>query len=434
MEEISAPNLYSSLFESRRRPEVVITGRGIRRVQEVSDNLTKMIPREDQERLRSLMVETITLLCKSGINYKNEFSIDGLIGITVDSDEVFLVSLKETIKSTLNSDESTSVDSGYTKSSHRKRKFDRPLFDGPDSDDCTMSIESHPDSYEDSDSSMSLYKNSSVLLSKRPTLTAGVAPLDHCLAGHSPSPISAHASCGNVVVIKEESLSDEEYFAAQDLNIGHDVTISSDQLNDSLIKDEPMSIEKLTTVEVKQEETSVTPKKTGSAQKSQRKNSSKSSIANQLSESGSNPSEFFSMFAAQYADLDSNHHDDIARLILFYPGPYVPVRNVRRKYPRYSTDFYVSAMIHMTVQRDTQTYIGELRFLPSRVKVFYKCPPQLVQMAALQKYGFTLESYTETFHKSGGASKEEESPAYHRAIMEYSPYEEVLQKEAATTT
>ena len=117
-------------------------------------------------------------------------------------------------------------------------------------------------------------------------------------------------------------------------------------------------------------------------QKSQRK-SSKSSSSTTSEPPGPTGSEFFSMFAAQYADLDSEHHDDIARLILFYPGPYVPVRNVRRKYPRYSTDFYVSSMIQMTVPKDAQTYIGELRFLPSRVKVFYKCPPKLVHMAAL---------------------------------------------------
>ena len=167
-----------------------------------------MIPREDQDRLRSLMVETITLLCKSGLHFKSELSVEGLIGITVDSEEVFLVSLKETVKAALHSDESTSVDSGYAKASRRKRRHSRDrLFDGPDSDDCTMSVESHADSFEDSDSSLSLYKNSSVLLStKRPTLTA----VDHCLAGHSPPHTP---TCGNVVVVKEESLSDEEYFA-----------------------------------------------------------------------------------------------------------------------------------------------------------------------------------------------------------------------------
>ena len=37
------------------------------------------------------------MLCKSGLNYKTEFSIEGLLGITVDSDDIFLVSIKETI-------------------------------------------------------------------------------------------------------------------------------------------------------------------------------------------------------------------------------------------------------------------------------------------------------------------------------------------------
>ena len=207
-----------------------------------------MIPREDQERLRTLVVETITLLCKSGLQYKSEFSIDGLIGITLDHEDVFLVSFKETIKSALSgTDESTSVDSGYTKSSHRKRKLSREhnVFDNQDSDDCTMSVESHADSYEDSDSSVSLYKNSaSLLLAKRPALVGAVSsPLDCCLANnHSPHMPHDHRSDSsqelrlhkqeNVIVIKEESLSDDEYFAAQDLNIGHDVTITS-ELSDS---------------------------------------------------------------------------------------------------------------------------------------------------------------------------------------------------------
>ena len=157
------------------------------------------------------------------------------------------MSFKETIKSALSgTDESTSVDSGYTKSSHRKRKLSREhnVFDNQDSDDCTMSVESHADSYEDSDSSISLYKNStSMLLAKRPALSLLPGPLDNSLTNHSPNISDDHHSDSlnepqskqeNVIVIKEESLSDDEYFAAQDLNIGHDVTVTS-ELSDSQI-------------------------------------------------------------------------------------------------------------------------------------------------------------------------------------------------------
>ena len=65
-----------------------------------------MVLRPDQERVRTLLQDTITLLCRNGLNYKNEFDIKALIGITLDKDEVFLVDIKETIKSTIDKEES----------------------------------------------------------------------------------------------------------------------------------------------------------------------------------------------------------------------------------------------------------------------------------------------------------------------------------------
>jgi len=51
----------------------------------------------DQQRVKSLLTETVTLLCKNGLHFQSEFSIEGLIGITLDNQDVFLVSIKETI-------------------------------------------------------------------------------------------------------------------------------------------------------------------------------------------------------------------------------------------------------------------------------------------------------------------------------------------------
>src|SRR5690349_14800765 len=62
----------------------------------------------DQERVRTLLTETITLLCKNGLNFHTEFSIEGLIGVTLDREEIFLVSISETIKSTADTVRSTS--------------------------------------------------------------------------------------------------------------------------------------------------------------------------------------------------------------------------------------------------------------------------------------------------------------------------------------
>lgn len=50
--------------------------------------------KEEQERLRNVLMDTIVLLCKSSLTYKQEISIEGVIGITVDS-EVMLVHVNE---------------------------------------------------------------------------------------------------------------------------------------------------------------------------------------------------------------------------------------------------------------------------------------------------------------------------------------------------
>jgi len=58
-----------------------------------------MVPKADQERLKSLLKDTITLLCKNGLTFHNEFSIEAVIGITLDKDDVLLVSINEQIQS-----------------------------------------------------------------------------------------------------------------------------------------------------------------------------------------------------------------------------------------------------------------------------------------------------------------------------------------------
>lgn len=55
----------------------------------------------DQVRLRSVLTESLVLLCKSALSYKNEFCVEGLLGITIDNAEVLLVNIKETVTGAL---------------------------------------------------------------------------------------------------------------------------------------------------------------------------------------------------------------------------------------------------------------------------------------------------------------------------------------------
>ncbi len=52
----------------------------------------------EQQRLKALLKDTITLLCKNGLAFKKGFSIDALIGVTLDEDNVLLVSINESVK------------------------------------------------------------------------------------------------------------------------------------------------------------------------------------------------------------------------------------------------------------------------------------------------------------------------------------------------
>ena len=58
-----------------------------------------MVLKAEQDKLKKLLGEAIPLLCKNGIQFKSEFSIEALIGITLDRDQVLLVSINETVRS-----------------------------------------------------------------------------------------------------------------------------------------------------------------------------------------------------------------------------------------------------------------------------------------------------------------------------------------------
>ena len=49
----------------------------------------------DQERVKNLLTDTVTLLCRNGLSFHDELRVEGLIGITVDNNEVFLVHINQ---------------------------------------------------------------------------------------------------------------------------------------------------------------------------------------------------------------------------------------------------------------------------------------------------------------------------------------------------
>ena len=88
-----------------------------------------MVVKEEQERVKTLISDTVTLLCRNGLTYKSKFCINALIGITLDEDDVMLVDIRETVKSLgaedsaeESGDASNQTARSQTSRKHKKRK------------------------------------------------------------------------------------------------------------------------------------------------------------------------------------------------------------------------------------------------------------------------------------------------------------------------
>jgi len=91
----------------------------------------KMKP--DHERVTKLLTDTVTLLCKNGLSYDRELRIQGLLGITVDCNEVFLVSINDSFScssaSSLASVQSSVAHSAATASSQSRKRSSDDIVD-----------------------------------------------------------------------------------------------------------------------------------------------------------------------------------------------------------------------------------------------------------------------------------------------------------------
>jgi len=50
-----------------------------------------------QDHIRAVLKDTIVLLCQNDLHFQSELSVEALVAITVDQNEVVLVSIRETV-------------------------------------------------------------------------------------------------------------------------------------------------------------------------------------------------------------------------------------------------------------------------------------------------------------------------------------------------
>ena len=53
----------------------------------------------DQERVKNLLLDTVTLLCKNSLQFENQLRVEGLLGIAIDDKDVFFLHISENFKS-----------------------------------------------------------------------------------------------------------------------------------------------------------------------------------------------------------------------------------------------------------------------------------------------------------------------------------------------
>jgi len=51
----------------------------------------------DQARIRDLLTQTITLMCRNGLDFSRELRVEGLLAVTVDSTDIFVIHMDEVV-------------------------------------------------------------------------------------------------------------------------------------------------------------------------------------------------------------------------------------------------------------------------------------------------------------------------------------------------
>ena len=112
---------------------------------------------------------------------------------------------------------------------------------------------------------------------------------------------------------------------------------------------------------------------------------------------------------------------EMQRNVLLQPGCVVSTRVILRKCPKFRINGLLEAMQAM---RQAEYYVGELCQIQSHVRVFYKCPPQLIQPEALEKYSVSLEEYTFQFEQNPQPARSGPSDweSYVTKLIEHAPY------------
>ena len=121
--------------------------------------------------------------------------------------------------------------------------------------------------------------------------------------------------------------------------------------------------------------------------------------------------------------MDNTRKLELQKAILETDGCVVAARTVcRRKKARISE--VIKCMQDMTVSQEEADFVGSYSELSKAVHAFYKCPPNRVDVTALDTYGIVMEDYVELYFRNPRplTSGPSNWPNYVDMLVRYCPF------------
>ena len=80
-----------------------------------------VMAKEEVKRMRTLLSDAITTLCRSGLRYKETLLVEGLIGITLDEGDIVLVNVNKTFETKEYQDKKAAEEKAARKKAEEER-------------------------------------------------------------------------------------------------------------------------------------------------------------------------------------------------------------------------------------------------------------------------------------------------------------------------
>lgn len=414
----------------------------------------KMLLTPEKLKLKQLLSEAIVLLCKSGLSFESELSIQALVGITIDETNVFLVTIEETLFASSapnESDNNSEKNEGRRKEKNMSSlKCDKRvhvsdkkcnsvetevnLLTVPSSNEVFSSVKCKKSKYNEIISVCNQDFDEMPILSDEEIDKMTEKGLDE-ETDEKRCPQDLKFNCQQIQNKRklQSILTTEERQKFQNRELNIDMRFMQNQLTKEF--EDNVQTEKKKKVKVMDDSVVAVKEEFPSMNVSEQLQDMRNNFylrSNSIFSYGNDIQERNFLFGNSN-EFGLNPNDEIPESsflniadplsicyhVLMYEGPFVTVRDVqRRKLRHVSANVIKSLMNELTVDG-----LGVYQTLCLGIMVFYKCPPSVIRSESLDKYKISLDLYERNYNQPSYInSANRHSESYWQRVKNSSPY------------